>query len=207
MIGLLDYGLSNLRSVQKAFDYLGAPVQVIDKATAVASADKLILPGVGAFAAGMRGLQEHGLVEAIQTAVAQGIPLLGICLGMQLLFDSSEESPGVAGLGLLPGTVRRFDDRHFNGRDLVVPHMGWNQLEKIKPVPLLATVQPGSYAYFVHSYFCEPADPASVWAVSDYGRDFPAIAGRGHICGIQFHPEKSQATGLAILRNFIMNKE
>jgi imidazole glycerol-phosphate synthase subunit HisH len=198
MIGLLDYGLSNLRSVQKAFDYLGAPVQVIDNRSAVASASKLLLPGVGAFAAGMRGLQEKGLVEALHTAVAEGTPLLAICLGMQLLFDGSEESPGIAGLGLLPGQVRRFDDRH-----LLVPHMGWNQLEKITPTPLLAGVASGAYAYFVHSYYCEPADPECVWAVTDYGRDFPAITGRGHIYGIQFHPEKSQATGLQILRNFV----
>jgi imidazole glycerol-phosphate synthase subunit HisH len=195
--GLIDYGLSNLRNVQKAFEHLGVEVQLVAEGAAVAGVDKLVLPGVGAFGAGMAGLAARGLVEPLCRAVAQGMPLLGICLGMQLLFEASEESPGVAGLGLLPGVVRRFDNS-----ELVVPHVGWNQLSFATADPLLDGVSPKAYAYFVHSYYCEPADPADVLATSDYGRAFAAIVRRQNLIGIQFHPEKSQATGLRILRNF-----
>jgi imidazole glycerol-phosphate synthase subunit HisH len=197
MIGLLDYGLSNLRNVQKAFEHLGVEVQLVAEGAAVAGVDKLVLPGVGAFGAGMAGLAARGLVEPLCRAVAEGMPLLGICLGMQLLFEASEESPGVAGLGLLPGVVRRFDNS-----ELVVPHVGWNQLSFAAADPLLDGVSPEAYAYFVHSYYCQPADPADVLATTDYDRAFAAIVRRRNLIGIQFHPEKSQATGLRILRNF-----
>ena len=176
MIGLLDYGLSNLRSVQKAFEHLAIPTTLIDHPAAIPHAGKLILPGVGAFGAGMAGLHQRGLVQPIQSAVAAGVPLLGICLGMQLLFDSSEESPGVPGLSLLPGRVHRFPD---NG--LVVPHMGWNQLNITQEHPLLTGTPPAAYAYFVHSYYCQPADPALTLATTDYGRPFAAITGRAPI--------------------------
>jgi imidazole glycerol-phosphate synthase subunit HisH len=197
ILGLLDYGLSNLRSVQKAFEHLGVSTTLIDHPAAIHHADKLILPGVGAFGAGMAGLQQRGLIEPIQSAVGAGIPLLGICLGMQLLFESSEESPGVAGLSLLPGPVHRFPN---NG--LTVPHIGWNQLDLTQEHPLLAGTPAGAYAYFVHSYYCQPADPALTLATTDYGHPFAAIVGRAHVYGIQFHPEKSQSTGLRLLQNF-----
>jgi imidazole glycerol-phosphate synthase subunit HisH len=199
IVGLLDYGLSNLRNVQKAFEHLGVTVRLVPEGAAVAGLDRLVLPGVGAFGAGMAGLEAHGLVEPVRHAVAQGTPLLGICLGMQLLFERSEESPGVAGLGLLPGVVRRFDKR-----ELVVPHVGWNQLSFTAEDSLLNGVSPGSYAYFVHSYYCEPADSDHIVATTDYGRTFASIVRRQNLTGIQFHPEKSQATGLQILNNFTL---
>jgi glutamine amidotransferase len=198
MIGLLDYGLSNLRSVQKAFEHLAIPTTLIDHPAAIPHATKLILPGVGAFGAGMAGLQQRGLIEPIHSAVATGTPLLGICLGMQLLFEASEESPGVAGLGLLPGRVHRFPDN-----SLVVPHMGWNQLNISQPPhPLLTGTPENAYAYFVHSYYCQPADPTITLVTTNYGQPFAAITGRAHVYGIQFHPEKSQSTGLRLLQNF-----
>jgi glutamine amidotransferase len=197
MIGLLDYGLSNLRSVQKAFEHLAIPTTLIDHPAALPHADKLILPGVGAFGAGMAGLHQRNLVQPLQSAVAAGIPLLGICLGMQLLFESSEESPGIPGLSLLPGRVH-----HFPHTDLPVPHMGWNQLTITQPHPLLAGTPDNAYAYFVHSYYCQPTAPTLTLATTDYGRPFTAITGRAHVFGIQFHPEKSQSTGLRLLQNF-----
>jgi imidazole glycerol-phosphate synthase subunit HisH len=197
VIGLLDYGLSNIRNVQKAFEHLGVATRLIDEPAGMAGVDKLVLPGVGAFAAGMAGLRDRGLTEPIRAAVQAGIPFLGICLGMQLLFESSAESPGVAGLGLLPGVVKRFDDTAVR-----VPHMGWNQLTINQASPLLRGVPDGAYAYFVHSYYCEPTDPALMLALADYHQPFAAIAGRDQFYGIQFHPEKSQAVGLQILRNF-----
>jgi imidazole glycerol-phosphate synthase subunit HisH len=197
IIGLLDYGLSNLRNVQKAFEYLGVTVRLAADGAAVAGVDKLVLPGVGSFGSGMAGLEARGLVEPVRRAVAEGVPLLGICLGMQLLFERSEESPDVAGLGLLPGVVR-----HFDKRELIVPHVGWNQLSFTAEDSLLNGVSPGAYAYFVHSYYCEPAAPGHVVSTTEYGRAFASIVRRQNLTGIQFHPEKSQATGLRILRNF-----
>jgi imidazole glycerol-phosphate synthase subunit HisH len=196
-IGLLDYGLSNLRNVQKAFEHLGVEVRLVAEGAAVAGVDKLVLPGVGSFGSGMAGLEARGLVEPVRRAVAEGVPLLGICLGMQLLFEVSEESPGVAGLGLLPGVVRRFEKP-----EMVVPHVGWNQLSFSPGDSLLDGVSPGAYAYFVHSYYCEATDPGDVLATTDYGRTFVSIVRRQNLTGIQFHPEKRQATGLQILRNF-----
>lgn len=199
IIGLLDYGLSNIRNVQKAFEYLGATTRLIGSPEEMAGVDKLALPGVGAFAAGMAGLEARGLIGPIRQAVANGTPFLGICLGMQLLFERSAESPGVAGLGLLPGEAVKFDESAER-----VPHMGWNQLTVARANPLLANVSAGSYAYFVHSYYCIPADPDLTLATADYGRPFCAIVGRGRLYGIQFHPEKSQAVGLQLLRNFAL---
>ena len=197
IIGLLDYGLSNIRNVQKAFEHLGVATRLIDEPAGMAGVNKLVLPGVGAFAAGMTGLHARQLVDPIRTAVQSGTPFLGICLGMQLLFETSEESPGVAGLGLLPGVVKRFDDTAVR-----VPHMGWNQLTISRASSLLRGVQDGAYAYFVHSYYCQPADPGLNLAAADYQHSFTAIAGSDQLYGIQFHPEKSQAVGLQILQNF-----
>lgn len=202
-ITMIDYGGSNLRSVQKAFEAVGIAVDVTESPDEVGRARRLVLPGVGAFQAGMIGLKSRGLDEAIIRAVESGIPLLGICLGMQLLFDESEEMGLHAGLGLLPGRVVRFDGRKTPPfeRELKVPHMGWNQIEHAGTHPLLDGVPSGSHAYFVHSYYCAP-EAADTLATADYGVRFAAIAGRGHILGIQFHPEKSQAVGLRILANF-----
>jgi len=197
-IGLLDYGLSNIRSVQKAFEHLDIPTQLINRPEQVTGCDKLILPGVGAFQGGMDGLRAHNLVEPLQQAVAAGMPLLGICLGMQLLFELSEEDGQHTGLGFLPGRVVRFPES-----ELVVPHMGWNQLHRLQDSRLLQKVPAsGGYAYFVHSYYCQPTGPAIILMESDYGFPFPAIVGNGQLFGLQFHPEKSQTIGLQLLRNF-----
>ena len=211
MIALIDYGISNLRSVQKAFEHLDTVVTLVDTPDRLAQADRLILPGVGAFPAGMRGLQERGLIEPIKQAAREGKPLIGICLGMQLLFEASDEMGETQGLGLLPGQVTRMQDARSKMQEtgsspqsvLKIPHMGWNQLEVMRDHPLVRDLVSGSYAYFVHSYAIYPEDQDIVLATTDYGGPFASIVGRGKICGLQFHPEKSQAVGLKLLRNFL----
>jgi glutamine amidotransferase len=195
-IAVADYGIGNLGSVTKAFRWAGADVQLTGDPDALRAADALVLPGDGAFAATMDEVERRGLVPVLREAVAAGKPLLGICIGMQLLFDESDEHGVHRGLGLLPGRVRRFDDA------LPVPHMGWNALRPRRPHPLLAGLPESAYVYFVHSYFCDAA-PEVVIASSDYGRDFAAVVGRGSVLGVQFHPEKSQQVGLHIVANFV----
>lgn len=206
MIGIIDYGMGNLRSVQKAFEHLGAQAQILTSPEQVSTVDKLVLPGVGAFADGMQHLRERGWIPAIENFANSGKPLLGICLGMQLFFDGSEEdapSPGepVPGLGLLPGQVVRFNVDKSAER-LKVPHMGWNTLRWSREDPLLAGLEQDASVYFVHSYYCRPADSDIASATCDYGDNFCATAWRNNIWATQFHPEKSQRTGLAILKNF-----
>jgi imidazole glycerol-phosphate synthase subunit HisH len=206
MIALVDYGISNLRSVQKAFEQLGTAVMLVDTPDRLAQADHLILPGVGAFPAGMQGLRERGLIEPIRQAACDGKPLIGICLGMQLLFEASDEMGETAGLGLLPGRVTKIK-MHRAGSipppALKIPHMGWNQLEVTRDHPLVRGLVSGSYAYFVHSYAVYSDRRDILLATTDYGGPFAAIVAQGHVCGLQFHPEKSQAVGLALLRNFL----
>lgn len=198
-ITIIDYGAGNIRSVQKAFEHLGARVHLSADPGEIVQAQKLVLPGVGAFGAGMAALRRQGLAEATASRVSQGIPILGICAGMQFLFESSDEMGVHAGLGLLPGRVTRFDPGH---QALKVPHMGWNQIEHNCSHALMDGVSSGEYAFFVHSYFCIPAQPATIIASCDYGHRFCAVAGRENVFGIQFHPEKSQRTGLRLLDNF-----
>ena len=196
MIAIVDYGIGNLGSVTKAFRHVGAETVLTGDLATLRRADALILPGDGAFGATMDEVRSRGLVPLLMEAAAAGKPLLGICIGMQLLFEESEEHGRHEGLGLLPGRVRRFSD------DLVVPHMGWNRLSPRGSHTLLDGVAPGSHVYFVHSYYCDaPADV--VLAYSDYGLDFPAIVGRDNILGSQFHPEKSQGVGLRMVENFV----
>lgn len=203
LITLIDYGGSNLRSVQKALEAVGARPAVTADPDVVRRADKLVLPGVGAFGAGMAALRARGLDAATREAVAAGALLLGICLGMQFLFDESDEMGRHEGLGLIPGRVTRFPANLIaDGRPLKVPHVGWNGIDPAGAPPLLAGVAPGAHAYFVHSYFCAPRDEADVLARADYGGAFAAVVGRGRVFGIQFHPEKSQRVGLRILANF-----
>jgi glutamine amidotransferase len=203
LITLIDYGGSNLRSVQKALEAVGARPAVTADPDVVRRADKLVLPGVGAFGAGMAALRARGLDAATREAVAAGALLLGICLGMQFLFDESDEMGRHEGLGLIPGRVTRFPAGLLaDGRPLKVPHVGWNGIDPAGAPPLLAGVAPGAHAYFVHSYFCAPRDEADVLARADYGGAFAAVVGRGRVFGIQFHPEKSQRVGLRILANF-----
>jgi len=211
MIALVDYGISNLRSVQKAFEHLGTEVTLVDTPARLAQADRLILPGVGAFPAGMRGLRERGLIEPIKQAARDGKPLIGICLGMQLLFESSDEMGETAGLGLLPGRVTKIRDTRSTGQEaghlphsaLKIPHVGWNQLEVVRQHPLLRELVSGSHTYFVHSFAVYPDQRDIVLATTDYGGPFASIVGQGNVCGLQFHPEKSQAVGLKLLSNFL----
>ncbi len=198
---LVDYGIGNLRSLEKAFEHVGAEVVRTDDPDVVAAADKLVVPGVGAFGACMDALRARGLVAPVQEAARRGTPLLGVCVGMQLLFDASEEMGTHAGLGLLPGRVVRFQVPS-DGPRLKVPHMGWSPLRPGAPSPLLDGLPDGAHVYFVHSYHAAGVDPADVLAWADYGGRFPAVVGRNRIFGAQFHPEKSQSFGLRLLRNF-----
>jgi glutamine amidotransferase len=202
VIGIVDYGIGNLGSVTKGFRAVGADTALTGDPAALRSAEALVLPGDGAFAAAMEELRRRGLIQLIREAVAAGTPLLGICIGMQLLFDESEEHGCHAGLGLLPGRVRRFSTAVDGTSPLPVPHMGWNRLSHRAEHPLLQGIEEGAHVYFVHSYYCDAA-PEVVLATSDYGIEFPAIVGRGNVLGMQFHPEKSQAVGLELIRSFV----
>lgn len=200
MLALIDYGAGNLRSVLHALKHIGAEdVQLVRRPEELRNADKIILPGVGAFGAGMQALERQRLVEPIQNAVAKGIPYLGICLGMQFLFQKSDEMGEHQGLGILEGYVTRFPE--MDGYK--IPHMGWNRLKMMRDSPLLQHLPQDSYAYFVHSYYCVPNHPQDQLLTVDYGLSFTAAVHRANIYGVQFHPEKSQRTGLQILMNFI----
>lgn len=200
MLAVIDYGAGNLRSVMHALNYLGAEsIRLVRTPRDLMGATKIILPGVGAFGAGMQRLQEQGLVQPIRDAVFAGAPYLGICLGMQFLFEVSDEMGEHRGLGLLPGRVTRFPDMP----GYKVPHMGWNRVNPRRTSSLLKKLPDEGYAYFVHSYFCVPERDEDVLAVVDYGVRFTAAVERDRIWGVQFHPEKSQETGLRILQNFL----
>lgn len=194
-IVIIDYGMGNLHSVNKALKAVGAEVEVTSDAAAIASADKIILPGVGAFGDCMANLEKYGLVPVIQEVLASGKPFLGICLGLQLLFEGSEEAPGVKGLGYFKGQVERIKT------GLKVPHMGWNSLRLKTPSPLLSKVD-GEYVYFVHSFHAVPEDASIITAVCDYGTEVTAAVGKGSVQAVQFHPEKSSKVGLGILQAF-----
>ncbi len=211
MIVIMDYKIGNVRSVQKALERAAIEASqeegsvpqavVLTAASAViAAAEGLVLPGVGAFGQCITNFRSAGFEPLVRDAIAQGKPLLGICVGMQMLFDASEEMGEWPGLGILPGRVRRFDP---SPQRLRVPQIGWNQLHHGGNNPLLRGVPDRAYAYFVHSYFCDAAEPGDVIATTDYGIEYPSVVGRGRVWGIQCHPEKSQAVGLAILRNFV----
>ena len=195
MIGIVDYGMGNLRSVQKALEYVGCPAFISGDATRLARADKLVLPGVGAFRDAIATLRETGLDELIVRAVQAGTPTLGICLGMQLLFDVSYENGEYQGLGLLPGRIVRLPDT------VKVPHIGWNSLQILQREPLFAGLPEEPYVYFVHSYYLKTEAPV-VSTVCDYGTVVQAAAQRDNLFAVQFHPEKSGDVGLRILKNF-----
>lgn len=199
MIAVIDYDAGNLKSVEKALAFLGeTPVITRDKEELLA-ADKVILPGVGAFGDAMGRLHQYGLVDVMKEIAQKGTPFLGICLGLQLMFESSEESPGVEGLGLLPGKILRIPE----APGLKVPHMGWNSL-KIRPESrLFQGIAEGSYVYFVHSYYLKAGSEDIVAATTEYGTHIHAAVEKGNIFACQFHPEKSSQTGLKILENFI----
>lgn len=196
-LALIDYGSGNLRSVAKALEAVGAAVQLTSDAAAMAKADAVVVPGVGSFGDCARNLQACGLWEPIRKWLRDGRPYLGICLGYQLLFESSEESPGVEGLGFFSGQVVRFPND-----GLKIPHMGWNTLEKTRG-PLFERFEASPFFYFVHSYFPVPGEVGLASSQCQYGRSFAASISRGPVHAVQFHPEKSQAAGLALLRNFL----
>jgi glutamine amidotransferase len=198
MIAIIDYGVGNLFSVEKAFVKLGADVIVTSDVEEIAKADKIVLPGVGAFGDCMQNLIESGLIPTILDAVATGKPFLGICVGLQILFEGSEESPGIAGLGIIKGMVKK-----IYAPTLKIPHMGWNSLEFAAVSPLFQALPKSPYVYFVHSYYAVPEDPSVITAVTEYGQQVTAAVAQKNIQATQFHPEKSGDTGLLILKNFI----
>ena len=197
MIAIIDYGMGNLFSVEKAFVKLGAEVIVTSSPEVILTADKVVLPGVGAFGDCMNNLIEYGLVDVIHEVIERGTPFLGICLGLQMLFDGSEEDPGVKGLGIFPGMVRK-----IVAPGLKIPHMGWNSLDFVSGSGLFAGMATDNYVYFVHSYHAVPQDDQLITAVVSYGESVTAAVGRGNVQAVQFHPEKSGTVGLAMLRNF-----
>jgi imidazole glycerol-phosphate synthase subunit HisH len=208
-IAIIDYHMGNLRSVQKAVEYVGGDAYIVSTPDEVAAAEKLILPGVGAFGDAMRFLNELGLSDPICEFAESGRPMLGICLGLQLLFDGSEEdapmdAPGglIPGLGILPGRIVRFNEDR-DGQRLKVPQMGWNALRWDRLDPLMQGLEQGSAVYFVHSYYAKPNDESIVSTRADYGGDFCASIHKDNLFAMQFHPEKSQRVGMKILTNFV----
>lgn len=203
MIAVIDYGMGNLRSVQKGFEKLGFEATVTSNPSTILNADRVVLPGVGAFRDCIHNLEHGGFIEPIIKVVEQGKPFLGICLGLQMLFSESEEFGVHKGLGLVPGRVVRFTNSvSESGEKLPVPHMGWNQISLKHETPLFEGIDEGANVYFVHSYYVKPDDPDFIAATSNYGIDFCAAIVKDNLMATQFHPEKSQAIGLQILKNF-----
>ncbi len=196
MIAITDYGAGNLHSIQKALERRGLDARVIDSPRALDAAEALVVPGDGAFGPAIARLRALGFAERIQAFVRSGRPFLGICLGMQLLFDTSEEDGAHEGLGLLPGRVIRLPDR------VKIPHMGWNQLRIVRSTPLLEGIESGAHVYFVHSFHAAVTDPAIVAATAEYGGEVAAVVGRGNLWATQFHPEKSGSVGIRMVANF-----
>lgn len=195
-VAVIDYGAGNIRSIQNALKKLGATAKVVGSPKQLSGASHIILPGVGSFGAAMEKLEPFR--KPLRKAVDAGTPFLGLCLGIQVIFEESEESPGAAGLGLLPGTCRRFP------QNMKVPHMGWNTIEKKKETPLLAGIPSGTYFYFVHSYYPVPESPSQITCETDYsGVRFPSMVSQENIHATQFHPERSGEQGLKLLGNFL----
>jgi imidazole glycerol-phosphate synthase subunit HisH len=195
-VAIIDYGVGNLRSVEKAFAATGCEAVISSDESFLRSVERLVLPGVGAFAACMKALEERGFDRLVRERAAVGTPLLGVCVGMQLLFEESEEFGSTRGLGLLKGSVRKFDG------DLVVPQVGWNRIHQQQPHALFEGIADGAFCYFVHSFYCEPRDEAVVVGRTEYGQRYASVVADKNICGVQFHPEKSQDVGLRMLKNF-----
>ncbi|MCA1567655.1 MAG: imidazole glycerol phosphate synthase subunit HisH [Acidobacteria bacterium] len=193
---VIDYGVGNLRSVGKAFEAMGCEAIISGDAAVLRAAKRLVLPGVGAFGACMKALRERGFDEIVRERAAEGTPILGVCVGMQLLFEESEEFGRTRGLELLGGRVRRFS------QELLAPQTGWNQISPCGSHPLLEEIEEGTFFYFVHSFYCEPSEREVVCAETEYGVRYASVVARASVCGVQFHPEKSQSAGLRLLRNF-----
>ena len=199
MIAIVDYDAGNIKSVEKALQFLEEEPKVTREKEVLLQADKVIVPGVGAFGDAMSKMHQYGLVEILREIAKKGTPILGICLGLQLFFESSEESPGVEGLGLLPGKIVRIPDKE----GVKIPHMGWNSIGINSSSRLLKGIEEGAYVYFVHSYYLQAAREADVAATTDYVVNIHAAAEHENIFATQFHPEKSGDIGLQILKNFI----
>jgi glutamine amidotransferase len=206
MIAIIDSGIANLRSVQKGFERVGHEARIVEDPRLLTESAGIVLPGVGAFADGIAKLSRHGFIEPLRRAIEQGKPVLGICLGLHFLFSESEEFGLHKGMHLLPGRVRRFaddmPDPAIPGTRLKVPHMGWNRVRRVRPAPILAGLPEEPFFYFVHSYYVEPADDNVTAGVTEYGRWFTSVIWRDNLFATQFHPEKSQASGLKLLANF-----
>ncbi len=206
MIAIIDSGIANLRSVQKGFERVGHEARIVEDPRLLTESAGIVLPGVGAFADGIAKLSRHGFIEPLRRAIEQGKPVLGICLGLHFLFSESEEFGLHKGMHLLPGRVRRFaddmPDPAIPGTRLKVPHMGWNRVRRVRPAPILAGLPEEPFFYFVHSYYVEPADNNVTAGVTEYGRWFTSVIWRDNLFATQFHPEKSQASGLKLLANF-----
>jgi glutamine amidotransferase len=200
MIAIIDYGMGNLRSVQKGFERMGREAVVTRDPRTILNAGKVVLPGVGAFPDCMRNLEEYGLVDAVQKSIASGKPFLGICLGLQLLFTESEEFGISKGLDIIKGRVIRFKGAEF--KDLKIPHMGWNSATIKRRPPAMADVPDNNYFYFVHSFHVVPEDKGVIATTTNYGIDFVSSIWKDNVFAVQFHPEKSQALGLSILKRF-----
>ena len=199
MIAIIDYDAGNIKSVEKAIQSLGEDVIVTRDADVLLKAEKVILPGVGAFGDAMDKIRSYGLEDVIHQIVEKGTPFLGICLGLQLMFEESDETPGVKGLGLLPGKILRIPE----AEDLKIPHMGWNSLHFEKETRLFAGIKEGAYVYFVHSFYLKAEDESIVAASTEYATHIHAAVEKDNVFACQFHPEKSSEVGLAILKNFI----
>lgn len=197
---IIDYGVGNLRSVEKAFAATGCDALISGDEETLRAAQRLVLPGVGAFGACMKALKERGFDLLVREKASEGTPLLGVCVGMQILFEESEEFGSTAGLGLLKGTVRRF------GNELVVPHVGWNRIHQKREHALFEGIGDGAFCYFVHSFYCQPRDEEVLMGETEYGKRYASVVAQGNICGVQFHPEKSQDVGLRMLKNFLTQR-
>lgn len=203
MIAVIDYGMGNLRNVEKAGEFLGKRLKISASANAVAKAKKIILPGVGNFGQAVKELKKRNIFRALIEAIKDGTPFFGICVGMQLLLEESEEAPGIKGLGLIKGKVRK-----FNEKKVIVPHMGWNQAHCVKYMAhsgkkLFKEIPDGSYFYFANSYYCDITEKKSILAVTEYGKNFSSACHKDNIWAVQFHPEKSQSIGLKLFNNFL----
>lgn len=199
-VAIIDYGVGNLRSVEKALAWVGCEARVSSDEDELRRAKRLVLPGVGAFGACMEALGERGFDQLVRERVAEGVPLLGVCVGMQMLFEESEEFGRQAGLGLLRGRVRRF------AGSLHVPQVGWNQVRQQSAHPLFAEIEDNAFFYFVHSYYCEAMDREVVLGETEYDTSYASVIAHKNVCGVQFHPEKSQTAGLRLLKNFAQMK-
>jgi len=196
LIAIIDYGMGNLRSVQKGFEKVGCDARIVQNAGEVLAAGGVVLPGVGAFANAMQNLREADLIETVLRVIGEGRPFLGICLGLQLLFEASEEFGLTPGLGVFPGVIKKLPG------EMKIPHMGWNEVYFTKKCPLAKDIAQGSHFYFVHSYYVNTADKEIIAGKTDYGIDFTSMVAQNNVFGIQFHPEKSSTLGLRILKNF-----